>query len=304
MYGWRGRIAIIVGKRNAVCEPEFNKMAPTGVSVHAARTGSYTTAVDPSETREKIEEVAIYHDPEVMERVEKTASRLSSNLSGLQPSVVVFTHHAASMASVEFNRRLTETMASRAGCPALTAGSAVVQALRAVGAEKIGLADPFPKPFLTQIVRDHLQHPEVGLQGGQGSNGPRRQSSCHHQHVPLSGLPDRQRSRSPGGGHDSAVGQCVAHAGDHRTPGTGSGEAGDRSQSSHHVGDLEADRRGTAAPLWIAVWLQLTISLPGRESPVPTRFNGDSLFSPFLTQEEVVVDPPDPDCYIEPIRYR
>ena len=67
------------------------------------------------------------------------------------------------MASVEFNRRLTETMASRAGCPALTAGSAVVQALRAVGAEKIGLADPFPKPFLTQIVRDHLQHPEVGF---------------------------------------------------------------------------------------------------------------------------------------------
>ena len=163
MYGWRGRIAIIVGKRNAVCEREFNKMAPTGVSVHAARTGSYTTAVDPSETREKIEEVAIYNDPEVMERVEKTASRLSSNLSGLQPSVVVFTHHAASMASVEFNRRLTETMASRAGCPALTAGSAVVQALRAVGAEKIGLADPFPKPFLTQIVRDHLQHPEVGF---------------------------------------------------------------------------------------------------------------------------------------------
>ena len=65
MYGWRGRIAIIVGKRNAVCEPEFNKMAPTGVSVHAARTGSYTTAVDPSETREKIEKVAIYTNPEV-----------------------------------------------------------------------------------------------------------------------------------------------------------------------------------------------------------------------------------------------
>ena len=163
MYGWRGRIAVIVGKRNAVCEPEFNKMAPTGVSVHAARTGSHSPTDDPSETKEKIEEVAIYNDPEVMKRVEKTASRLSSNLSGLQPNVVVFTHNAASMASLEFNKRLTETMASQAGCPALTAGSAVVQALRAVGAEKISLADPFPKPFLTQIVRDHLQHPQVGF---------------------------------------------------------------------------------------------------------------------------------------------
>ena len=163
MYGWRGRIGVIVGKRNAVCEPEFNRMVPTGVSVHAARTGSYTTADNPSKTREKIEEVAIYSDPEVMQRIEETASRLSSDLSGLQPNVVVFTHQAASMVSAEFNQRLTQTMASQAGCPALTAGSAVVRALRAVGAKKVALADPFPKPFLTQIVRDHLEHPEVGF---------------------------------------------------------------------------------------------------------------------------------------------
>ena len=55
-------------------------------------------------------------------------------------------------------------MAKQAGCPALTAGSAVVQALKAVGAQRIGLADPFPKPFLTQIVKEHLQHPEVGFE--------------------------------------------------------------------------------------------------------------------------------------------
>jgi len=160
MYGWRGRIAIIVGKRNAVCEPEFSKMVPTGVSVYAARADTHTA----KQSRDNIEPVAIYTDPEVMDQVEKNTEKLAANLAGLKPNVIVFTHNAASMASIQFNDSLTKTMAKQAGCPALTAGSAVVQALKAVGAQRIGLADPFPKPFLTQIVKNHLQHPEVGFE--------------------------------------------------------------------------------------------------------------------------------------------
>ncbi len=160
MYGWRGRIAIIVGKRNAVCEPEFSKMVPTGVSVYAARADTHTA----KQSRDNLEPVAIYTDPEVMDQVEKNTGKLAANLAGLKPSVVVFTHNAASMASIQFNDSLTKTMAKQAGCPALTAGSAVVQALKAVGDQRIGLADPFPKPFLTQIVKDHLQHPEEGFE--------------------------------------------------------------------------------------------------------------------------------------------
>lgn len=164
MYGWRGRIAIIVGKRNAVCEPEFSKMVPTGVSVYAARAGTHTALSNHKQSQDHLEPVAIYTDPEVMSQVEKMTGKLAANLAGLKPNVVVFTHNAASMASIQFNDNLTKTMASQAGCPALTAGSAVVQALKAVGAQRISLADPFPKPFLTQIVKDYLQHPEVGFE--------------------------------------------------------------------------------------------------------------------------------------------
>jgi maleate isomerase len=163
MYGWRGRIAAIVGKRNAVCEPELNRIVPAGVSVHAARTSSYTQAAQDKSRTSQIEEVAIYNDPQVMELVMSSAGRLATDLSGLQPNVVVFTHNVASMASVEFNEKLTEVMAGQAGCHALTTGLAVVQALKAVGARKIGLADPFPKPYLTNIVREYLEHPQVGF---------------------------------------------------------------------------------------------------------------------------------------------
>ena len=37
MYGRRGRIGLMVPTGNSVMEPEFNRLAPDGVSVHANR---------------------------------------------------------------------------------------------------------------------------------------------------------------------------------------------------------------------------------------------------------------------------
>jgi maleate isomerase len=44
MYGWRGRIGAIVPSTNTVVEPEFWRMAPDGVSIHAARMHVETRA--------------------------------------------------------------------------------------------------------------------------------------------------------------------------------------------------------------------------------------------------------------------
>ena len=45
MYGWRGRIGLLVPTGNIVMEPEFNRMAPDGLSVHANRV--YLKSVTP-----------------------------------------------------------------------------------------------------------------------------------------------------------------------------------------------------------------------------------------------------------------
>jgi len=37
MYGWKGRIGLLLPHRNTTIEPEFQKMCPEGVSIHAAR---------------------------------------------------------------------------------------------------------------------------------------------------------------------------------------------------------------------------------------------------------------------------
>ena len=37
MYGWRGRIGLLVPSTNFAVEPEFNRAVPEGVSIHAAR---------------------------------------------------------------------------------------------------------------------------------------------------------------------------------------------------------------------------------------------------------------------------
>ncbi len=37
MYGWKARIGLILPSLNAVMEPEFNTMAPAGISVHATK---------------------------------------------------------------------------------------------------------------------------------------------------------------------------------------------------------------------------------------------------------------------------
>jgi len=37
MYGWRGRIDVLVPPGNPTVEPEMYRMAPAGVSIHFAR---------------------------------------------------------------------------------------------------------------------------------------------------------------------------------------------------------------------------------------------------------------------------
>lgn len=149
MYGWRARIGAILGRPNAVCEPEFNEMVPEGVSVHGARMFGHA--------------IARYNDPQVMKDMEGFTAECATAMTEFVPNILVFTHNASSMASVDFNNLLTKTMEEKGGCPALTTGTALVDALNAVNAKNIAVTDPFPKPWLTEIVHDFLEDPQVGF---------------------------------------------------------------------------------------------------------------------------------------------
>jgi maleate isomerase len=156
MYGWRGRLGLILGTPNTVCEPEFARMVPEGVSVHGARMDA-----GPGDGRP----VPEYDSPETMHETEGEVHRLAWTLKALQPSIIVFTHTVASMGDgPAFDRRITEVMAERSGRPALTSATALVEALRVLGVHKVAAADPFPRPALGQIVRRYLEHAESGFE--------------------------------------------------------------------------------------------------------------------------------------------
>ena len=118
MYGWRGRLGLILGMPNVVCEMECHDMAPDGVSVNGVRM--------------TIHPIAIYNEPEVMEEIEKEVTRLSAEIKGVKPDIVLFTHSAASMGSPEFDQKVNDIMAKESGAQGLTTASALVEALKAV----------------------------------------------------------------------------------------------------------------------------------------------------------------------------
>ena len=152
MYGWRGRLGVILGRPNAVCEPEFNKMVPDGVSIHGARMGNAS--------------IHDYGSQEAMEEHEKLVAELSDALTGIKPNIIIFAHTAASMGNhPDYNLKLTEIMETTTGLKALTSATAIIDSLRAVGAKRIGLAVPFPpKPDLATQVKNFLEHPAVGFE--------------------------------------------------------------------------------------------------------------------------------------------
>ena len=151
MYGWRGRIGVIVSPPNTVVECEFAQMAPEGVSVHAARLGRPESA-----------EGILSED--VVLQTNTDLPRAASSLAELRLDVVVFAHTAGSMlGGVRYDEDLISMMEEKVGCPAVTTASAVVAALEGAGVRKLALLTPYPEE-MTVKEADFLQHAVPSLE--------------------------------------------------------------------------------------------------------------------------------------------
>ena len=132
MYGWRGRIGIIVSPPNTVVECEFDQMAPEGVSVHAARLG-------------RPEGAAAILSEDVVLQTNADLPRAASSLAELRLDVVVFAHTAGSMlGGLQYDEDLIAMMEEKVGCPAVTTASAAVAALKCAGVRRLALLTPYP----------------------------------------------------------------------------------------------------------------------------------------------------------------
>lgn len=123
-YGYRAKIGLIVPSTNTVNEPEFNMMAPAGVSIHSARIMLLGKATEESYIK-----------------MGEETSRAAFELATAEVDVIAW---GCTSGSVVLPREKLEKMiVDASGIPAASTISAVLAALEAVGAKKIALGTPY-----------------------------------------------------------------------------------------------------------------------------------------------------------------
>ena len=123
-YGFRGKIGLIVPSTNTVNEPEFNMMAPRGVSIHGARIMLLGKATTESYVKMAAE-------------TERAAAELAT------AEVDVIAWGCTSGSFVVPRQEIEAKMEKASGIPSVTTSSAVLAALKTIGAKRIALGTPY-----------------------------------------------------------------------------------------------------------------------------------------------------------------
>ena len=142
MFGWRGRIGVLLPPGNPTVEPELSAMVPAGVTLHFGRLETPPSVGKAGEHAGMEERIRAYREG---------LAGPTSALSQVQPAVVLLAHTASSYALGYGNEQpLVDRIASLAGSPALLAAQAVLAALRHLGVKRLALGTPYPESISRQ----------------------------------------------------------------------------------------------------------------------------------------------------------
>ena len=131
MYGWRGRVGLIIAATNGVVEMESYRLIPDGVSVHFTRIPYAGTGTEEAENK-------------MLSSLEASAKLLAGSSETLGVDVIGFAHGSGtSFGGVGFDEKLNERMTAAAGVPSITMSTAVASALKKIGAKRVSVASPF-----------------------------------------------------------------------------------------------------------------------------------------------------------------
>ena len=127
----RARIGAVVPFSNTNLEPDMAMLCPPGVSVHFARAGGYDLDAIPDE-----HQMRHYSDAPFEEVVD--------SLLGCRPDIVLYGCTSATLArEPEFGADFRRRIEAHAAVPAVTAASAVIEALRDLGVERFAFSSPY-----------------------------------------------------------------------------------------------------------------------------------------------------------------
>jgi len=128
MYGWRGRIGLIVPCSNSTFEPEMKAMCPEGVEVYATR-------------------IAFTPDEQGLREMRQHVGRASRELAaeGLCDLIVFGCTVGSMIEGKGYDEKICGAIKAETGVPAIAATTAVIAALQALGVARIAVATPYTR---------------------------------------------------------------------------------------------------------------------------------------------------------------
>jgi len=144
------RIGILVPSSNTTMEPDFYAMAPRGVTTHTARM--------------RLSQVT----PEALILMAEDTERAAGLLADAGVDVIVYGCTTGSLVGgVEWEEDLVGRIEEETGIPAVSTSSAVVEALRSLGARRVGVATPYSEKLngLEKSFLEDLGFQVTGMRG-------------------------------------------------------------------------------------------------------------------------------------------
>ncbi len=120
------RIGLIIPSSNRLTEPQFHRYAPAGAGFHVTR----------------LRMTGQWHRP--LAELKSAIAEAASALSDVKPGIIVFHCTASSMeAGLAGEKAVIDAIAQASGCPAITTGQAITEALKYLGVRKLVLVSPY-----------------------------------------------------------------------------------------------------------------------------------------------------------------
>jgi maleate cis-trans isomerase len=136
MYGWRGRIGLLIPSTNTSMEVDFYRLAPDGVSVHTARL--------------KTEKEATI---DTLVKMEEAAEEAAASVATAEVNVIVFGCTSGSFINgPEWNKKFIEKLEGIAKVPVITTAQAMIEALKEMSLKKISITTPY-----VRVTNEHLK---------------------------------------------------------------------------------------------------------------------------------------------------
>jgi maleate cis-trans isomerase len=140
MYGWRGRIGLLVPSINTTMETEFWRIAPQGVSVHSARISG-----------------GRHGTPEELRSMESASKAAARDVAMVEPDVVVYGCTSGSFfEGPQWNEKICAQLTEITHAPTVTTAGAMAQCLHTGGHKKVALVTPYVE-LTNERLKDFLR---------------------------------------------------------------------------------------------------------------------------------------------------